>query len=191
LPARGTHRVDKAAVGVGALGMVAEGGGFSLFEKFQAGAATWTIVIFLLSLPLMIKFVFGPIVSALYDRDHKVEAAAAAAEEAKREAVAAVAKAQEERELARAEARKMVQEAQTRAERQAQEALDAARAEADRQMDKARADIEAAKRRALLEIRQEVVNLSIASAGKILRHDVDDAAHRQLVDEFLGSMAES
>src|SRR5690606_10916145 len=105
----------------------------------------------------------------------------------KRAAEAAVATAQDEREQTRTEARKMVQEAQSRAERQAQEAIAAARAEAERQVEKARQDIDAAKRRALLEIRQEVVDLTIASAGKILRHEVDDAEHRRLVDEFLAS----
>ena len=52
-------------------------------------------------------------------------------------------------------------------------------------MDKARQEIDAAKRRALMEIRAEVVDLSIASASKILQTDVDDAAHRKLVEDFL------
>ncbi|MCA8954909.1 MAG: F0F1 ATP synthase subunit B, partial [Planctomycetes bacterium] len=143
---------------------LAEGGGFNLFE-WKPGVIFWTLLIFGLSLPLMIKFVFGPIVRALDERDKKVEQAAVAAEEARKAAEAAVAQAQAEREEARAEARKMVQDAQARAEAQAQEAVAAAKAEADRQIAKARQDIEAAKRRALMEIRQEVVDLTIASTG--------------------------
>ena len=160
-------------------------GGFDLFE-WMPGVVVWTLIIFVLSLPLMIKFVFGPIVKALDERDRKVEDAAVAAEEARRTAEQAVAKAEEAREEARAEARQMVQAAQARAERQAQDAVEAAKAEADRQMEKARQEIEAAKRRALVEIRQEVVALTIASTGKILRRDVDDEAHRRLVDDFIG-----
>lgn len=162
-------------------------GGFDLFGSFQSGVLIWTLIIFGLSLPLMIKFVFGPIVRSLDARDKKVEEAASAAQDAKRAAEEAVAKANEAREEARAEAKQMVQAAQARAERQAQEALEAAKAEADRQMEKARQDIEAEKRRALIEIRQEVVNLTIASAGQILRKDIDDEGHRRLVDEFMGS----
>jgi len=165
------------------IGMAAEGG-FNLFQ-WQPGVIIWTLIIFAISLPLMIKFVFGPITRALDERDSKVEEAAVAAEKAQQAAEAAVAKADEAREEARAEARKMVQDAQNRAERQAQEALESAKAEADRQMDKARQEIEAAKRRALMEIRAEVVDLSIASASKILQTDVDDAAHRKLVEDFL------
>ena len=164
---------------------------FKLFDDYPFGVAFWTLVIFGLSLPLMIKFVFGPIVRNLDARDKRVEQAAVAAEEARRAAEAAVARSEIEREEARAEARKMVQDAQARADHQAQLAVAAAKAEADRQVEKARQEIEVAKRRALLEIRQEVVGLSIASAGKILRRDVDDDAHRKLVDDFLGPVSDN
>lgn len=170
--------------------VAAEGDGLSLFN-FESGNAIWTLIIFVLSLPFMIKFVFGPIVNNLLERDKAVEAAAAAAEDARKAAEEAANKAKEEQEAARAEARKTVQEAEARAQRQAEEAIAAAKAEADRQLAKAREDIDAAKRRALLEIRQEVVNLSIASAGKILRQDVNDDAHRRLVEDFLGSTSEN
>ncbi len=171
------------------IGMLAEDG-FNIFQ-WQPGVVVWTLLIFVISLPLMIKFVFGPIVRNLDARDKKVEEAAVAAEKARQAAEAAVAKAEESREEARAEARKMVQDAQSRAERQAQEALEAAKADADRQMDKARQEIEAAKRRALVEIRAEVVNLSIASASKILQQDIDDDAHRKLVQDFLASSSDN
>lgn len=164
---------------------------FKLFDDFTVGVTFWTLVIFGLSLPLMIKFVFGPIVRNLDARDKRVEQAAVAAEEARQAAEAAVARAESEREQARAEARKMVQDAQARAERQAQEAVAAAKAEADRQVEKARQDIEAAKRRALMEIRQEVVDLSLAAAARILRRDVDDDVHRELVADFLGPATEN
>lgn len=173
------------------IGMLASGGGFDLFGDFQFGAILWTLVIFGISLPLMIKFVFGPIVRALDERDSKVEEAAVAAEKAQQAAEAAVAKAEEAREEARAEARKMVQDAQARAERQAQDALEAAKVEADRQMEMARQEIEAAKRRALMEIRAEVVDLSIASATKILQQDIDDEAHRKLVGDFLATSSDN
>ena len=163
---------------------------FNPFE-WTPGVAIWTLIIFGLSVPLMIKFVFGPITRALEERDQKVERAAAAAEEARERAEAAVAKAQEELERSRSEARQRVQEAVQHAERKAQEEVQKARAEIERERQKASEDIEAAKRRALLEIRHEVVDLTIASAGRILEQDVDDEAHRKRIDEFLGVSQES
>lgn len=166
-----------------------EGGSFNLFE-WHPGVAVWTLIIFGLSLPLMIKFVFGPITKALEERDQKVEQAAVAAEEARKRAEESVARAQAELEKSRGEARQRVQEAVERAQRQAQEEVAKARAEIERERQKAAEDIEGAKRRALMDIRNEVVELSIASAGRILKKDVDDPVHRQIVDEFLGAAQE-
>jgi F-type H+-transporting ATPase subunit b len=159
-------------------------GGFDPFE-FAGGATFWTWVIFLLSLPVMWKFVFQPITAALVERDERVIEAAQAAEAAKREAELAVADARNELEKARAEGRRMVQEATARAERQGQDERNKAKAEAQAQLEKAREEIEGEKRRALMEIRQEVVDLAIRSAGRILERDVDDDAHRKMVGSFL------
>ncbi|MCC6785697.1 MAG: F0F1 ATP synthase subunit B [Planctomycetes bacterium] len=164
---------------------LAEGGGFNPFE-FAPGAAIWTIVIFVLALVPMWKFVFGPITKALDERDRKVDEALAAAERARKEAEEQTAATRAELEKARHEARQMVQEATARAERQAQDELARARVEAERQLQQARTEIDAQKRKALEEIRREVVGLAVGSAGAILKRDVDDAAHRQFVTEFLG-----
>lgn len=162
----------------------AEGGGFNPFE-FAPGAAIWTWIAFLLALPLMWKFVYGPITKALADRDLKLEDAIRSAEEARRKAEEQVAAARKELDAARVESQRMVQEAVARAERQGQESLREAKNEADRQLRRARETIEAEKQKALVEIRKEVVDLSIASAKRILGREVDDAAQRKMVQEFL------
>ena len=167
--------------------LLAEGGGFNPFE-FAPGAAVWTLVAFLLALPLMHKFVFGPILQALEKRDQKVEDAILAADEARRRAEEQVAAAKQQLEEARAEGRRMVQDALSRAERQAQDALREAKVEAERQLKKARESIDAERRRALADIRQEVVQLSIAASSRILKKSVDDQSNRALVQEFLGSV---
>jgi len=171
------------AVLIASLAMPSEGG-FNPFE-WAPGAAFWTWVIFFVSLPVMWKFVFGPITKALAARDQQVIDAAQAADDARVQAEQAVAQARTEREEARNDGKRMVQEATTRAERAAQEAQRSAKSEADRQLQKAREEIEAEKRRALEEIRREVVGLAIASASKILQQQVDDKANRELVTGFL------
>jgi F-type H+-transporting ATPase subunit b len=158
---------------------------FVLFQ-WQPGVMIWTAVIFAVSLPFMYKFVFGPIIRNLDARDKKVEDAARAAEDAKIAAERAVADAEASRQEAMAEARQAKDAAMARIEREVAEERAAAKAEAEREREKARSEIEAAKRRALAEIRQEVVNLTISSTSKILRQDIDDDAHRRLVEDFLG-----
>jgi F-type H+-transporting ATPase subunit b len=166
----------------------AEGGGFNPLDPHFGGATFWTWVIFLVSLPVMWKFVFGPITKALEARDRKAEDAIAKAQEAKSAAEKAKTETLAQLEQARAETSRLVAEARERSERQARELIDNAKAEAARSLDKARSEIQAEKTRALAEIRDEVVELSISAAGKILRRDVDDAAHQSFVKDMLAGV---
>ncbi len=164
--------------------LLASGDGFNPFE-FAPGAAFWTWAIFLGALPFMWKFVFGPITKALAERDDKVESSIKAADEARRRAEEQVAAAKVELERARADAKRMVDEAMARAEMQAQDERAKAKEETDRLLKKAREDIAAERQKALTDIRREVVDLTIQSTGRLLRRDVDDAAHRKVVQAFL------
>jgi F-type H+-transporting ATPase subunit b len=167
--------------------LLAAADGFNPFE-FVPGATFWTWVIFLGSLVPMWKFVFGPITKALADRDAKLENAIAAADDARRRAEEQVAAAKTELEKARGDAKRMVEDATARAERQAQDALAKAKDEAERQLRRARDEIAAEKHKALAEIRNEVVDLTIKSTGRLLRRNVDDDAHKKVVPEFLRSL---
>lgn len=159
---------------------------------FSPGAAIWTWIAFLVALPLMWKFVYGPITAALEDRDRKVDDAIQAAEVARKQAEEQALKAQEALAKAQAEARTMVQEAISRAERQGAEALAKAQADARAQLDKAREEIAAEKRQALQEIRGVAVELTMAATGRLLQQRIDDAASRKLVEGFVaGSARES
>lgn len=174
---------------VSVVSALAEGGDRDLnaILDFAPGATIWTILAFLLALPVMCKFVYGPITKALEERDKKVEDAIVAAEVARKEAEAQMQKAKAELQEAQANAKRMVEEALARAERQAAEAVRIADEKAKAELQKARETIAAEKRQALLEIRQEVVNLTIAATGQLLQHKVDDAQNRRLVEQFVAA----
>ena len=164
------------------------GGGFNPLDPSMGGATFWTWVIFLVSLPVMWKFVFGPITRALEARDRKAEDAIGKAQEARTAAEKARVDTMAQLEQARAETGRLVAEARERAERQARELIESARAEAARSLEKARTEIQAEKTRALAEIRDEVVELSISAAGKILKRDVNDDAHKGFVKDMLAGV---
>ncbi|MBK8096718.1 MAG: F0F1 ATP synthase subunit B [Planctomycetes bacterium] len=167
-------------------GSAAEGGkGLGALLEFSPGATIWTLIAFFVGLPLMVKFVYGPITKALEERDRKVEDAISAAAVAQKKAEEQMAAAKAELERARAEARRMVEEAVSRAERQAAEAARAADERAKVELQKARDAITAEKRAALQEIKNHVVELTIQATGKLLQSDVDDVAHRRLVEGFV------
>ncbi len=162
------------------------GGGFNPLDPHQWGTAFWTWVIFLAALPLMIKFVFGPIARALDSLDQKVQKDAREAERAREEAEKARAEIQKKLEEWKAREEAMLAEARAKADALARELQEKAKAEAERRLERARAAIEQEKRKALSEIRAEVVDLTIRAAGKVLERDVDDQVHRSFVEGLVG-----
>lgn len=162
----------------------AGGGEFSPLDPVW-GVTFWTLVIFVIAMPLMWKNVYKPITEALAARDAKAEDAIRIAEEAKEAAEKAKAETESALAEARAEAAKQVREAKERAEAQAQALLDKAKADADANLKKATAEIEAERRRAIAEIRDLSVDVSISAAGKLLQREVSGADQKRFVEDFL------
>jgi F-type H+-transporting ATPase subunit b len=69
-----------------------------------------------------------------------------------------------------------------------EEIIGAAHTEADRLVTHARDEVVREKQRAMVELRAQVADLALEAAGKILRHSVDDRAHRELVSDFINQV---
>src|SRR6266566_4844272 len=63
-----------------------------------------------------------------------------------------------------------------------------AREQYEQLLDRARKDIEGEKEKAILELRREAVDLSIAAASKLIEANLDSDANRRLVTEYLASL---
>jgi len=159
--------------------------------SFAPGATIWTLLAFFIALPVMWKFVYGPITKALEERDRKVEDSIAAAEVARKQAEAQMSEAKAELQKAQADGKRMVEEAMARAERQAAEALRLADERAKQELQKARDTIAAEKRQALQEIKAMAVDLTIHATGKLLRQEVDAQKNRPLVQQFVAAATET
>jgi F-type H+-transporting ATPase subunit b len=85
------------------------------------------------------------------------------------------------------EAQELLSEAQRGAEQVLADARNHARAEGDTLIERARAEIQAERQRAFEELRQQVADLAVAAAGQIVSRSLDDAGHRQLVEQFLAT----
>ncbi|RMH05380.1 MAG: ATP synthase F0 subunit B [Planctomycetota bacterium] len=157
-------------------------GGVSLFSG--ESSLIWTVLIFLLSLPLMWKVVFGPITRALQDREAAAREAASAAEAAREETERLKAAVQADLDQARKEAAQRVAEAKARAEQREQEILAAAREEAERERARTREEIERAKNTALQELRAAAVGLGVEIAERVISRRFDEADQERLVAEL-------
>lgn len=127
------------------------------------------------------KFVWPPVTKALDDRSKKIADGLAAADKAKTDLAAAQRRVDEEIKKARDSAT----EVRAGAERQASQAIDEARAEAARIVAAAKkaAEEEAslAAQRAKDQLREQVAQLAVAGAERILRREIDAGRHADLL----------
>jgi F-type H+-transporting ATPase subunit b len=55
-------------------------------------------------------------------------------------------------------------------------------------LERARQEIGAERDRAIAELRYEAVELAIKGASKVIEHNLDDAANRKIVEDFLADL---
>lgn len=165
----------------------AEGGKVNLLDPHY-GLITWTIVVFVITLLILRKFAWGPILSAVRGREQALLDAMAAAERDRNEAAKLVAEQKAAIEAARGEAQRFIAEGRATAESMRSEMLEQTRVQQAELLDRARKEIESEKVKAIEELRREAVDLALAGAGKLIGQKLDSAADRQIVETYLASL---
>jgi F-type H+-transporting ATPase subunit b len=161
-------------------------GGNGIASLLDVGQSSmiWTILIFVIALPFMWKFVFGPITKALETREDQAREAAAAAEEARSEIERMKVSIQEDLEDARRAAAEQVNTAKARAAEREKELLGAAKEEAAKERARAKADIEQSLVSAREVLRQDAVRLGIDVAQQVISREFSSADQQRLVGDF-------
>ncbi len=134
------------------------------------------------------KFVWPPITKAMQDRQKRIADGLASAERGLHERELAQAKAAQTLKEAKQQAAEIVAQAHKRANEIIEQSKLDARVEGDRQLTAAKADIEQEVSRAREQLRNQVVTLAVAGAGKILKREVDEAANAALLDDLVAQL---
>lgn len=150
------------------------------------GLFFWTLVAFLIVLFILKKFAWKPILNMLSERETGIANSIASAEKVKLEM--AEMKAENERLLqeAREERSLMLKEAKETKDKIVNEAKAQAKVEAAKIIEDARVQIEHKKNAALTEVKNEIGNMAVAVAEKVLRKQLDPA---QAQSEYINMLA--
>jgi len=139
------------------------------------------IVVFLALWWFTARFVWPPITKALDERSKRIADGLAAADKAKADLAAADRRVQDEMK----KARDVAADLRSGAERQGAQLIDEARAEAARIVSAAKkaAEDEAAlaAQRAKDALREQVAQLAVVGAERILRREIDASRHAELL----------
>jgi F-type H+-transporting ATPase subunit b len=150
------------------------------------GTIFWMLLMFIIVLIILKKFAWQPILKALRNREQSIEESLRSADRAKKE----MEKLQADNEKIMAEARrerdKMLKETKQTGEQILNEAKSKASEESKKIIQSARIQIENEKDAAIADIRNQVAELSVDIAEKILQEKLkDDKAQQELMEKLL------
>ncbi len=150
------------------------------------GLVFWMTLSFSIVLFILKKFAWKPILSALKERDDSIAEALNAAEKARTEINELKADNDKIMQEARIERDTLLKEARNIKEEIIGEAKNKAKEEADKILSDARESIKNEKMAAITELKNQVANLSISIAEKILKQELSDKeSQKELTDNIL------
>ena len=153
--------------------------------QLDPGLFFWTIAVFLTLLFLLKKFAWGPLLAALDERQAGIRKSLDDADTAKRELAEVQAKASALIGQARTEADTILSEARTDGARLRQELREAGQQEKEALLRGAQQEIQLERDRAVSEIRQQAVELSVMIASKLIRRNLTREDNETLIDDAL------
>jgi F-type H+-transporting ATPase subunit b len=148
----------------------------------------WGGLAFLIVAFVLMKFAFPMIKKGLKAREDKIRGDLEGAEAARQEAEAEKARYLAQLAEARAEANRIVEEARAAAEPVRADVLARAEAEAAEIRSRAQEDIALARDRAYADLSQQVTELSIGLAERIVEHNLDRETQQALVESYISSV---
>ena len=146
----------------------------------------WTTIIFVALIFLLKKVAWKPILGAVKEREDSINKALESAENARKEIQNLTADNERILKVARAERDIMLKEAREIKESMITEAKEEALAQAAKVIEQAKATIESEKHAAIAELKNQVAELSIDIAEKVVRGELADKNKQiKLVEDML------
>jgi F-type H+-transporting ATPase subunit b len=157
-----------------------------LIEQFSLGLFFWQLILFVALVLLLKKFAWKPILNAVNEREEGILKALESAENARKEMQNLTADNERILKEARIERDAMLKEAREMKDSIITEAKGEAHAQATKVIEQAKATIESEKHAAIAEIKNQVAELSLEIAEKVMRSELSDKNKQiKLVEEML------
>lgn len=146
-----------------------------------------TVILFL----VLKKILFKPVLNIIEKRENIIQEDLAAGAKAKNEGIALKKEYEEKVSIAKEEGREIIRQATARAEEKSNQIVSDAQAEAVALKAKASKDIAQEKEQAIAEIRNDISDIAILAASKVLEEDIDKSKHEDLIEKFIKEVGEA
>ncbi|MFD0795893.1 F0F1 ATP synthase subunit B [Maribacter chungangensis] len=161
----------------------------TLLNDFSPGLFVVQTILLLGLILLLVKFAWKPILNSLNEREEGITNALDAAENARKEMQNLQADNDKLLKEARAEREAMLKEAREIKDKLISDSKEQAKIEGDKIVSQAQAAIESEKKAAMADIKNQVAELSVAIAEKVIKQELSNKDKQlKLVDELLGDI---
>ena len=164
-----------------------------MFEELL-GVNPWTALFVLLNTLTIYfvakKFLFGPVMKMITDRQKEIDDMYQAAGDAKKNAESMQAEYQQKLSEAQQTSERIVKEAVARGQSREEEILRKANADAAAVMEKASSDIAMEKKKAINDAKDEISGLVLEIAGKVVGRELQEADQKDLIDSFISGLGD-
>jgi len=164
--------------------------GFQSFIGIDFWTALFTLLNFLAVLIVGKRFLWGPVMKIIQDRQKEIDDMYADADTARSSALAMEAEYKEKLSAAVETGERIVKDATVRGQAREEEILRQANAEADAIREKAAADIAMEKKKAINDAKNEISGMAVAIAEKVVGRELNDADQSKLIDDFISGLGE-
>ena len=168
----------------------------NFLERFEAfvGVNFWTSLFILLNTLIIFfvakKYLFGPVMKMIEDRQKEIDDTYSQADRAKEQAAALQAEYEEKLATAMQTSEQLVKEAVARGQKREEDILRQANVEADAIRRKAEADIAQEKKKAINDAKNEIAGLAMEIAGKVVGRSLNEKDQTELVDQFIDQLGD-
>lgn len=152
------------------------------------GKTIATIGVFLVLFKIIEFFYLKPLTDAIDTRNNALEATFAEAEALKSRMAELKTSYEEKLAKSEAEAREQIQKAIAEAQQMKNQIIADARSQAEEIRRKAEEDIERERAKALVEMRTQVVEMTLTATERLIGESMDEQRQRQLVEKFIDNV---
>ncbi len=165
-------------------------GEFESFIGVNFWTALFTLLNFLALFFVLKKFLLKPVLDMIQSRQKEIDDLYSDADAAKSDAQAMQMEYQQKLNQAAQTSERIVKEAVERGQHREEEIIRAANAEAAAIMDKAAADIAMEKKKAINDAKNEISDMAVAIAEKVVGRELNAADQSALVENFINELGD-
>ena len=156
--------------------------------QLDPGLFIWTIITFLILLFVLAKFAWKPLLAALESRESTIRSSLDDAEKAKQELERINVESEEIIAKAQSNAQGIRSEAKAAAEKIKADLIASTDDDVKKIRDEANKQIQIEKDKAINDIREEVVTLTMSVAEKVIKKNLSKDENQSLIEESLKSL---